>query len=292
MRPKISVIIIGKNEEKNIDKCLRSVSGWADEIVFIDDFSSDSTVERVQKEKSAVIFQRKMDLEGRQRNFAAQKASNDWVMILDCDERATPEIKKEIDQLFAERDEKEVAFWVPQKNYIGDYWLRWGGWAAAHIRLYNRRYFRWRENVYDLVHPGIEFTAPGYKKGKDLKNHLIHYGFANVEDFIRKLNRLTTLDALKWYLDNRRMPITRGLRRSVDRFLRRYIRKKGYKDGYYGFITSFLSGFYELAAYSKYREILKKGYYLKENGITDAMVAQSIRGQSQYFSKFRKGKKE
>jgi FkbM family methyltransferase len=292
MRPKISVVIIGKNEEKYIDDCLGSVSGWADEIVFVDDFSTDSTVEHVKKEKSAVILQRKMDMEGRHRNFAAQNAKNDWIMILDCDERATPEVKQEIDELFSRKDEKEVAFWVPGKNYLGDYWLRWGGWyPAPHIRLYNRKYFRWKESVHDIVHPGVEFIGEGYKKGDNLKNHLIHFNFLNIEDFIRKTNRMTTLEAIKWYLDGRDMSMARGLRRFADRFFRRYIRKQGYRDGFYGFIAGFLSGFYELAAYAKYREIVKKGYYIRENGITDQAIADSVRNQYQKPLKFRSIKK-
>lgn len=289
MRPKISVVIIGKNEEKNIVDCIKSVSDWAEEIIFIDDLSTDSTIDLVKKEKRTVIFQRKMDLEGKQRNFGAQKAKNDWIMMLDCDERATPEVKKEIDELFSNKDEKDVAFWIPRKNYIGDYWMRWGGWyPAPHIKFYNKNYFRWKECVYDVVHPGIEFFVPGYKQGKNLSNHLIHHNYANIEDFIRKTNRLTTLDAIKWYLDARRMTMGRAFYRFIDRFLRRYVRKKGYRDGYYGFIASFLSGFYELAAYSKYSEIIKKGYYLKENGITEEIIAKSLRGQGQGFSKFKR----
>jgi len=281
MRPKISIVIIGKNEEKNIGECLAGVSGWADEIVFVDDFSTDSTLEIVKKEPAAATFQRKMDLEGRHRNWAAAQASNDWIMILDCDERATPEVLKEIDnEVFANKADHEMAFWVPRKNYIGDHWLRYGGWyPAPHLKLYNQKYMRWKEGQYDLVHPGMEWIAEGYKKGANLKNHLIHHNYRNVEDFIRKTNRLTTLDAIKWYLDGRKMPMSRGLRRSVDRFLKRYILKRGYKDGYYGLVASALSGFYEFAAYSKYREVLNKGYYLKESGITDEIIAQTKRGE-------------
>lgn len=279
MRPKISVVIIGKNEEKNIDECLASVTGWADEIVFVDDFSTDSTVERVKKTSGTVVVQRKMDQEGRHRNWGAAQAANDWIMILDCDERATPEVKAEIDGLFDGKDEKIVAFWVPRKNYLGDHWLQYGGWyPAPHMKLYNRKYLRWKEAVYDVVHPGTEYLEEG-RTGAQLKNHLIHHNYRDVEDFIRKTNRLTTLDAIKWYLDGRKMTMARGLRRSFDRFFRRYIRKKGYKDGYYGFVASALSGFYEFAAYSKYREIVEKGYYLKENGITDDIIARSKRGQ-------------
>ncbi|MBZ0165861.1 MAG: FkbM family methyltransferase, partial [Candidatus Omnitrophica bacterium] len=191
-------------------------------------------------------------------------------------ERATPEVKAEIDALFDTKEENQVVYWIPRKNYIGDHWLQYGGWyPAPHMKLYNRKYFRWKECVYDVVHPGNEFIEPGYKKGPNLKNHLIHHNYKNVEDFIKKTNRLTTLDAIKWYLDGRQMSLGRAFRRTIDRFLRRYIRKKGYKDGYYGFISSALSGFYELAAYSKLREIRQRGYYLKENGITEDMIASA-----------------
>ena len=275
-RPKISVVIIGKNEERNVRDCLQSVHDWVDEIVFVDDFSTDGTVDIVKTFPKAVIHQRAMDQEGRHRNFGAAQASYDWIMILDCDERATPEVLTEIDGLFDTKDERDVAFWVPRKNYIGDYWLRHGGWyPAPHMKLYNRKYFRWKESVYDVVHPGMEFTEPGYKQGENLKNHLIHHNYKNVEDFIKKTNRLTTLDGIKWYLDGRNMGMGRAFRRTIDRFLRRYVRKKGYKDGYYGFISAVLSGFYELAAYSKLREIRQRGYYLKEYGITDEMIANA-----------------
>jgi hypothetical protein len=195
------------------------------------------------------------------------KAQNDWIMILDCDERATPEVKAEIDNLFSARKDNEIAYWIPRKNYLGDQWLQWGGWyPAPHIKLYNRNYLRWKEAAYDVVHPGVEFSK-GYIMGPNLKSHLTHYNYRNIEDFIAKTNRLTTLEAIKWYLDGRKMSMARGIFRFFDRFFRRYIRKKGYKDGFYGFMASFLSGFYELAAYAKYRELIRKGYYLKEHNI-------------------------
>lgn len=273
-RPQISVVIIGKNAQGLIRDCLESVKGWADEIVYLDDNSSDNTAQIV-REYTDCVYSRKMELEGKQRNFAASMAQNNWIMVLDCDERATAELKQEIDALFARRKDNEIAFWVPRKNYLGKEWLRWGGWyPAPHIKLYNRKYLRWKEAAYDVVHPGLEFAA-GYTQGPNLKNHLIHYNYRNIEDFIAKVNRLTTLDAIKWYLDGRRMGLGRALWRTFDRFVRRYIRKKGWKDGYYGFMASFLSAFYELAAYSKYREIIKYGFYLKENDITVAPLKKS-----------------
>jgi hypothetical protein len=89
----------------------------------------------------------------------------------------------------------------------------------------------------------------------------MHYNFTNIEDIIKKTNHSTTLEAVKWSMDGRKMGMGRALWRTIDRFFRRFVGKKGYKDGYYGFVLAVMSGFYEFAAYSKYREIKEKGYY-------------------------------
>ncbi|HLF17950.1 MAG TPA: glycosyltransferase family 2 protein [Candidatus Omnitrophota bacterium] len=258
----LSIIILAKNEELNIKECIESVHGWADEVVIIDDGSSDQTL-KLARAFTDKVFTRKMDLEGRQRNFGVSKAKNDWVMMLDCDERPTPELKQEIAATLSNPPENVVAFWIPQICYLGNVRLKYGGWSNPHIRLYNKNFVQWSEAAYDVVHPGIKL-APG-TKGRNLKESLIHYNYANIEDFIRKVNNHSTLEAVKWYLDGRKMSRARAMRRTVDRFFRRFVRKKGYKDGYYGFVAAALSGFYEFAAYSKYCEIKDRGIYLPKD---------------------------
>ena len=255
----LSVVIIAKNEEVRIKECIESVKGWADEIIIVDDNSTDNTI-KIAKAYTDKIFTRKMDLEGKQRNFGVSKAKNDWVMMLDCDERPTDELKKEIEAVLTDKNNDCVAFWVPQINFLGNVELKHGGWSNPHIRLYNRNSLKWSEAKHDVVHPGVHMT-PG-SKGKNLNGALIHYNFANIEDLIRKVNRQSTLEAVKWYLDGRKMSLGKALWRTVDRFFRRYIGKKGYKDGFYGFMASLLSGFYQIAAYSKYVEIKERGIYL------------------------------
>ena len=262
----LSVIIIAKNEEKRIKECLESVYSWAAEIVIIDDESTDKTCD-IARPYTDKIFRRHMDQEGKQRNFGASKASYDWILILDCDERPTLELKTEIANIIENPVANTVAYWVPQINYLGDVQLKYGGWSNPHIRLYDRRYVRWSEAAHDLVHPGLKVDPD--KLGGNLKSSMIHYGFANIEDFIRKVNRQSTLEAVKWHLDGRNMSRGKAMWRTVDRFFRRYIGKKGHKDGYLGFVAAVLSSFYEFAAYSKYLEIKKNGAYLdlvKKNG--------------------------
>jgi len=257
----LSVVIIAKNEHNRIKDCLESVYGWVDEIVVVDDESSDDTC-AIAHRYTDKIFIRPMELEGKQRNFGASKVNNDWILILDCDERLTDELKNEIAGVITKGDPKIAAYWAPQINYLGDVPLNHGGWSSPHIRLYNKNYGQWSEAHYDVIHPGFRVSA-GYHGG-NLKSKTIHYSFSNVENFIAKINRYSTLEAVKWHLDGRKMSLGKAIWRTGDRFGRRFIGKKGYKDGFYGFVAAVLSAFHELAAYSKYREIKEKGYYIKD----------------------------
>ena len=260
-KTKVSALLIVKNERRNIVEALESLQGWVDEIVVVDDESTDNTRE-LASAFTDKVFVRRMRLEGEQRNFAAAQARNDWVVAIDADERVTPELQQEIDRTLSIHDGVTIAYWVPRKNFLGDYWLRHGGWyPAPHIKLYHRKYLKWREIPQDVVHPGVDIS-PGYR-GAQLQAHLIHYNFKNIEDFIAKTNRQSTLEAIKWHLEGKRVSLLWGFWRSFDRFWRRYVSKTGYKDGYYGFVAAFLSGFYQLAAYSKYRELKERGCYLE-----------------------------
>ena len=261
MSIKLSVVIIAKNEQSRIKDCLESVYGWADEIVVLDDESTDNT-RGLAAGYTDKIFIRHMELEGKHRNFAASKSKNDWILLLDCDERITDDLKEEIAKALKEGDPKIAAYWAPQINYMADVQLNNGGWSNPHIRLYNKNYVKWSEADYDVIHPGLKFTE-GYRGG-NLKCKSIHYSFRNVENFIAKINRYSTLEAYKWYLDGRKMPLSKAMWRSWDRFFRRFIAKKGYKDGYYGFVAAVLSGFHEFAAYSKYKEMKEKGFYIND----------------------------
>lgn len=262
----LSVIAIAKNEEKRIDECLQSVYGWVDEIVVVDDQSTDRTFE-LAKKYTDKVFTRKMDLEGRQRNFGVDKARNAWVMMLDCDERVTPELKEEIIATINKNEADVSAYWIRQICYLGKAELKYGGWASEHLRIYHKDRLRWKEDPYDLVHPGFIDDKTKHR-GVILNHKLIHYNFADIEDFIRKVNSYTTKEAMKWHISGRKMSFGRAVLRMFDRFFRRYVRRQGYKDGFYGFIAALISGFYEMLAYAKFREVREFGFY-KEKFLTN-----------------------
>jgi glycosyltransferase involved in cell wall biosynthesis len=245
----VSAVIITKNEEGNIADCLESVK-WADEIIVVDDESTDATRE-IAKRYTDKIFSRKMENEGRHRNWAYAQTSNDWVLSVDADERVTPELADEITALLNGTPEYK-AYTIPRRNHIGDHWLKFGGeYPASQTRLFLKDEFKYEEAE---VHPRAFLEGDcGH-----LKTDLIHYSHRDIADYVRSLDSHTTLEAKKWYLTDRQMSFGRAVWRALDRcFYRRLLRKKAYKDGVYGLVVAVFSGMYQLISWLKYWELKK-----------------------------------
>ena len=246
----ISIVVITKNEEANIQDCLRSVHGWADEIIIVDDESSDQTV-KLARNYTNRIFKRRMDVEGRHINWAYAQAKNNWILSLDADERVTDELKDEITQVLSQEN-VFVGFTIPRRNLLGNYWLKWGGqYPAAQLKLFRKDKFRWEEVQ---VHPRAFLDG----RCGHLKKDLIHYSWQDFAHFFDKVNSQSTLEARKWIYTNRRMSMVHAFWRAIDRFFRKFIRKKGYKDGFYGFIIAFSDSLYQILSYAKYWEMKRK----------------------------------
>ena len=248
-RPLLSVVVITKNEEKNITACLKSVQGWADEIIVVDDESTDATVKLAQV-YTPKVFHRRMDVEGTHRNWAYEQVKNEWILSLDADEAVTDELKKEIEETFVQNPTIN-GFSIPRRNYIGDYWIKYGGqYPAAQLRLFLKNKFKY-EGV--GVHPRAFLDG----KTAPLTKDIIHKSYRDFTHFLTKLNGQTTLEAQKWIETNREMSFGRALWRTFDRFPRTYFRKKGYKDGFIGFMLAFFASLYQIISYAKYWEMKK-----------------------------------
>lgn len=245
----LSVVIIAKNEERNIEECLKSVQ-WAPEIVCMDDESADRTAE-IARRYGAKVFQRKMDIEGKHRNVAASHASHPWVLSIDADERVTPELKEEIQKVLS----SETPYWgftIPRRNYIGDYWVRHCGWyPSGQLKLFLKDKFQWEEVD---VHPRALMNGPCGQ----LKTDIIHYSYRDFSDFLKKMDNHTTREAKKWVETGRKMTLGKALWRTVDRFFRTYVGKKGHKDGVIGLVVAVFAGFYQILSYAKYWEMKKR----------------------------------
>ncbi|MBU0694092.1 MAG: glycosyltransferase family 2 protein [Candidatus Omnitrophica bacterium] len=257
MKVSLSVVVLAKNEERRIVDCIRSVLGWADEIIVVDDESTDNTCQ-IAQELGVRVLIKKMDIEGKHRNWAYAQAKNDWVFSVDADERPEEELKKEIKEVIASTP--HTYFSIPFKTYVGDYWIRWGGWyPGPKVKLFRKSKFRYEEVE---VHPRIIVEGSCGR----LKNDVSHYSYKNWEDFLDKTNKQTTLEAVKWYklsLVNPKkagykMNIIHALWRTLDRFIRTFFVKKGYRDGFIGFMIAYFSSLYQMVSYAKYRELIKR----------------------------------
>ncbi len=254
MSPKmnLSVVVITKNEEGRLRECLTSVSAWADEIVVVDDASTDKTRD-IARDFTSKVVERVMDIEGRHRNHAYSLAKHDWVLSLDADERVTPELTREIDELL-NAGPRFDAYAIPRKNFMGTTWVRYGGmYPSAQIKLFRKSKFRFDENA--EVHPQAYMDGPSGA----LKSDILHYTYRDFTDAIAKLDRQTDLEAKKWFREKRKVGTLGTMRKMVDRFWRSYFSKKGYKDGVIGLFLAVNSGMYQFLSYLKYWEMKKGG---------------------------------
>lgn len=250
----VSVVVIVKNEEQRLGQCLDSVR-WSDDIVIVDDMSTDRTVE-IARCYTDRVFRRKMEIEGVHRNYAYSLAKNEWVLSLDADEVSSPELQREIAQVVADDREGKldeyVVFAIPLRNYIGKYWVRWGGWYPAYKdRLFRKGRFKYEEAG---VHPRVIYEG---RCGR-LKSDIIHYSYEDFSELISSLNGQTTKEAQKWISDGRKMPLVKALWRAFDRFYRGYLAKKGCRDGVIGLMVAVNGCMYQILSYAKYWELNAK----------------------------------
>ncbi|MBI3252164.1 MAG: glycosyltransferase family 2 protein [Candidatus Omnitrophica bacterium] len=245
----VSVVVITKNEADRIRECLESVR-WADEIIVVDDFSTDDTP-KIAKEFTDRVFSRKMDIEGRHRNHAYGLASHEWVLSLDADERVTPELREEIAALLKSGATCN-GYTIPRKNFMGKTWVRYGGmYPSAQLRLFKKSAFKYDEQA--EVHPQAYMKDP---RGS-LKSDILHYTYRDFTDAIAKLDRQTDLEAQKWFREKRRVGVFSILRKMVDRFWRAYFGKEGHRDGVIGLFLAVNSGMYQFLSFAKYWEMKK-----------------------------------
>ncbi len=238
----ISVVVLTKNEEKNIAQCLETLQ-WADELLVLDSFSEDATTD-IALSKRAEVRQLRFVNYPSQRNAALRMASKGWVFFVDADERATPELAEEI-----RRAVEHAGFdgwWVPRKNYIFGKWIRHAGWSPDYqLRLLrrDRASYDERREVHELVE--LDGDA-GY-----LENPLIHYNYETVREFRERQDRYSDFEARMLLESGRRARPHNFILQPLRHFRWRYVTLRGFKDGWRGLLLSALTAYYEIVRYRK-----------------------------------------
>jgi glycosyltransferase involved in cell wall biosynthesis len=238
---KLSVIIITFNEEKNIRDCLESVK-WADEIIVVDSFSSDNTIQ-ICKEYTNNIFQRKWEGFAKQKNFALNLVKNKWVLWIDADERVSKELKEEIEKVI--ENNKFDGFCIPRKNFFLGRWIKYGGWYPDYtLRLFKKEkaYFEERE-----VHEKVILNG----KISYLKSPILHYSYKNISDIILRIDKYSSLSSSQLLKNNKKATLWTIFSHSFFRFFLKYILRGGFRDGVPGFIIAVTSSFETFAKYAK-----------------------------------------
>ncbi len=249
---KISVAIITHNEEGDIRDCLESVK-WADEIVVVDSFSTDRTVEICQQ-YSDKVFQREWPGFSVQKNNAIDLTTNTWVLIIDADERVSEGLKAEIKEVlslgsFGRNGPEFDGYLIPRRSYFLGRWIKYGGWYPDYsVRLFRKDKGRFEQRE---IHESVKING---KTGR-LKNPLEHYTYRSLSEYIRRMDSYSTLAAREMAKTGRGSGIGSMLYRPLFTFFRMYVLQQGFREGIYGLLLAILYSYYTFVKYAKLWEM-------------------------------------
>jgi len=256
---KVSVVVNVVDEELGVlSRTLESVRGFADEIILIDMTSTGSGLTKLAEKYGARAHKhKKVSYVEPVRNFSIEKASGEWILIMDPDEVLPKSLKKKLLEIVA-RPSADY-FRIPRKNIIFGKWIkhsRW--WPDYNIRFFRKGRVEWTEEIH-----GVPVTSG---KGADLEaegeNALKHYHYNSVEQYIGRMNRYSSKHAELLVKKGYKFDWGDLIRRPTAEFLGRYFSGEGYKDGVHGLVLSLLQAFSEAVVYIK---VWQNGGFEKEN---------------------------
>ena len=239
---KLTVIVPSFNEEKYIEKCLESVL-WADEILVVDSFSSDKTVE-IAKKYTDRILQHEYINSAEQKNWTIPQAKYDWVLILDCDERVTTQLQNEIRELLKKGPVKD-GYSIKRNNYLMGKNIKYSGWGRDYVvRLFRKDVGRYQKK---RVHSEIYLENVG-----ELRGCLDHYTVSSVNAWLSKINIYSSWKAEDKFEKGARLsPVVQLFLRPIYRFFKDFVLRLGILDGWRGFLIASMASFSEIVMIAK-----------------------------------------
>jgi glycosyltransferase involved in cell wall biosynthesis len=246
MRNMISAVILTKNEEKNIERCLKSIK-WCNEIIIIDDGSLDRTVEIAKKYKSTIYFRKLGNDFSSQRNFGLSKAKNEWIMFVDADEVVSDALAYEISNviLIADQDVNGYhGFYIKRTDFLWGKLLMYGETGKIKfLRLAKRNSGEWEGMAHE------EWKIKG--KIGELKNSLMHFPHQTFEEFLREINLYTSIRARELKSKNVKSNFLSILFFPIMKFIFNYFIKAGFMDGIRGLIFAITMSFHSFLVRGK-----------------------------------------
>ncbi|HSC39114.1 MAG TPA: glycosyltransferase family 2 protein [Chitinophagaceae bacterium] len=267
----LSVIIITYNEENSIGRCIKSVLPIADEIIVLDSYSTDATVE-IARSMGAVVRQEKFKGYIEQKNRALQLSSNNFVLSLDADEALDQEL---VDSILAAKKKFSAKAYKMNRcaNYCGQF-IRHGLWYPDRkTRLFDKRLARWGgSNPHDRVVHNKQVAV------KHLKGNILHYSYNSIEEHILQNNHFSTISARTLHEKGVRSHWGRILFSPLWTFLHGYLLRAGFLDGFYGFVIAINASHYTFLKYIKlyHQQIEQRAQRVK--GKKNAVSARKKQG--------------
>ena len=240
---KLTAIIPAGNEIHNIESVIKSIS-FADEVLVVDSFSSDGTFE-IAKKLATKVIRRDYEYSASQKNWAIPQAAHDWILLVDADERVTPELKNEIVLLLQNPPQDIAAFWIGRNNHFMGEKVNYSGWRNdSVIRLFKRDLC-----VYQDKHVHAEILVNG-KIGR-LKNKFYHNTYITFDKYIEKMNRYATWQSKDYDKKTGKLTPYHFIIKPIWGIFKHYILQRGFRDGVVGLAIGYIQGYVIFMRYIK-----------------------------------------
>lgn len=252
---RISVAIMVMNEEPVLEACLESCA-WADEIIVLDSGSSDATLEIARRYTDKIFIDSDWQGFGMQRHRLHQHCSGDWILMLDADERITPELQQRIEAL---RDDPEPnrAFRLRWPTYVFGKELRFGGWSSYKLCLYPRSFGHWDPEI--RVHERL--TLEKTVKIEKIEERMLHYSYRDLEHYLVKSARYAAIFAEQRAGRGKQASLTQAALHALALFIKMYLLRGGFLDGRHGLLMALLSSH---SCFVKYADLWSRTQALKK----------------------------
>lgn len=245
----LSAVIITFNEEKNIERCLKSVQEVADEIIVVDSFSTDET-EMICKRYSVNFIQRKWEGYAATKNFANASAKYDWILSLDADEELSPKLRSSIIELKKEAALSTCSF-TRLTNYCGK-WIKHCGWYPdVKVRIFNKAISKWEGEIHEELFFSQRISV------KNLQGDCLHYSYSSISDHLAQVNKFSEIAAINLFRKGKKSSLYHLIIKPGLTFLIKYFFQLGFLDGFYGLCICYISAFDVFVRYAKLRQMIK-----------------------------------
>lgn len=235
----ISVVVLTRNSENRIEKCIRSLA-WCDEIIVIDDLSTDGTIKKINSLhlKQLKIFTHPLENDfATQHNFGIKNAAGDWVLFIDDDEIVSSKLAEEIKR--AIQTNKYDGYLIPRRDFFFGKFLRFGETSSVKfLRFARKNSGIWERKVHEI------WKISG--KTGQLKNPIDHFPHPSISEFITSINQYTTIDAKELNKEGKEFSYFKVLIYPPGKFFQNYFLNLGFLDGFPGFVMAFMMSLHSL----------------------------------------------